>query len=193
MVASKKEQVLSFICSLLLASLIRLHSQESTDVEAPEGGGLRRKRTIKKKKRVSCCFISWRNIQRLFRLQQEEEPKHISVGWCRFVQTPSPHGFKGAIYKIQLIRLQEKQILICSWTSDRMTYRVESVVTRPLCVFFSSLLFTRQAGRLFKYMYSNLPFLPPFRTSGPFSSSHHTNKQQRTDDANDNIACKIIA
>lgn len=29
------------------------HQQESVDTEAPEGGGLRRRRTIKKKKRVS--------------------------------------------------------------------------------------------------------------------------------------------
>lgn len=74
-----------------------------------------------------------------------------------------------------------------------MTYRVESVITRPVCVFFSSPLFTRQAGCLFKNMYPNLLFLPPFGTSGPFSSSQYTNKQQRTDDANDNMACKIIA
>lgn len=40
-----------------------------------------------------------------------KNPKHISVGWCRFGHTPSLHGFKGATYKIPLIRLQKKQIL----------------------------------------------------------------------------------
>lgn len=165
------------LCSLLLASLVRLHSQESADVEAPEGGGLRRKRTIKKKKRVSCCFRRWRNMQRLFRLQQEEEPQHISVGWCRFVHS---YGFKRSYIQNSVDQTSGKtnMILICSWASDGMTYRVESVVTRPLCVFFSSLLFNRHVRCLFKYMYSNLLFFPPFGIGGPFSSSHCTNKQQ---------------
>lgn len=42
--------------SVFSVAYVHLHLQESVDPETSEGGGLRRTRTIKKKKRVSCCF-----------------------------------------------------------------------------------------------------------------------------------------
>lgn len=97
-----------------------------------------------------------------------KKPKHISVGWCRFGQTPSQHGFKGAIYKIPLNRKNKfwyVHELVTEWCHTSSV----RVLLRPFV-----------QVHVFKSL-----FPPSFGTSGPFSFSHYTNKQQSTDDAND--------
>ena len=47
--AAKQSSLLPIFCT---------NFQESADMESPQGGGLRRSRTIKKKRRVSCCLFT---------------------------------------------------------------------------------------------------------------------------------------
>lgn len=80
-------------------------------------------------------------------------------GWLFFNATV--YNIKGAVHKIQLIRLQEKQILPC--TELAASSRVQSDVTVPSVCALRLLVYL--AGQL--CVYENLLFLPPFGTVSP--------------------------
>lgn len=68
-----------------------------------------------------------------------------------------PCYFKGPVYKIQLIRLQEKQSLVC------IEFVVSHLdVTSPLCVLLTCFLFIGWTGRTVMLMHQNFFFLPAF-------------------------------
>lgn len=84
---------------------------------------------------------------------------------------------EGAKYKIQLIRLQEKKIHFAVYRA-----RVEREVTRLLCGWFLSFLFTNQTG-LRSCSCANLLFFPSLGIAGalPLPTLSIKSKQKETD------------
>lgn len=71
---------------------------------------------------------------------------------------------QGTLYKIQLIRLHEKENFALNRTRGVVTSKEESDVTHLLCVLLICSLFTGRSGCVFKLIHANLLFPPPFRT-----------------------------
>lgn len=67
----------------------------------------------------------------------------------------------GLYIKFSLLDLRKKnKFLLCMETTGAMTSTIESDVTHPVCVWFSSLVFTCRSSRAFMLVYALLLFLP---------------------------------